>query len=120
MNVAQIVFAFALILSPVVMPHVTHALSIDQYIDQCPQGYRCTGGTLEDIFRTVLTWALAIAFLVAVLVLVYGGFLYITSAGNQDTATKGKTAIINALIGIVVVVLSFLIVQVVYRFITSQ
>lgn len=117
----QIALAFALILAPVAIPQVVSAQGFDigTVIDDCPPGYRCDAGSLPEIFRLILTWALGIAFVAAVLILIYGGFLYITSAGNQDTATKGKNAILNALIGIVVIVLSYVIVQVVYRFIVG-
>ena len=63
-------------------------------------------------------WVVAV--LTMLIVLIYGGFLYITSAGNADNATKGKTAIINAIIGIVIIVLSYVIVQIVFRFVTGQ
>jgi hypothetical protein len=121
-NVAQLVFSFALVMAPAVMPAVGHAQLIDRFAEQCPEdtGVRCTEGSVAAIFRLIINWALAIAFIAAVIVLIYGGFLYITSAGNQETATKGKNAIVNALIGIVVIVLSYMIVQIVYRFVSGQ
>lgn len=120
----QLMFAFALVLSPVVVPEITTAqgLTIDDVADGCDQvgGLRCNEGSVTDLFYQIIQWALAIAFIVAVIILIYGGFLYITSAGNQDTATKGKNAIVNALIGIVVIVLSYMIIQIVYRFLIDQ
>jgi hypothetical protein len=90
--------------------------------NNCPAdtGVRCTEGSIASIFRLIINWALAIAFIAAVLVLIWGGFLYITSAGNADNAGKGKTAILNALIGIVIIVLSYIIVQIIYRFVSGQ
>ncbi len=120
----QIVFSFALVLSSAVLPQVIHAQggAIANFANQCPPdvGVRCTDANIASIFKLIINWALALSFIAAVLVLIYGGFLYITSAGNQDSATKGKNAIVNALIGIVVIVLSYMIVQIVYRFVSGQ
>lgn len=82
---------------------------------QCDQstGLRCTETSVPQIFKTVINWALGIAFGVAVIFLIIGGFRYITSAGNEEAAEKGKSSVINALIGIVIIVLSYVIVNVV-------
>ncbi len=122
LNIAQLVFTLALVLSPVYVPAVAQAGLIDTFVNNCPAdtGVRCSEGSIAAIFRLIINWALAIAFIAAVIMLIYGGFLYITSAGNTDNATKGKTAIINALVGIVIIVLSYIIVQIVYRFVSGS
>jgi amino acid transporter len=61
----------------------------------------------------IINIALGVAGLVAVLFLVIGGFRYITSAGNEETAEQAKKIITNAIIGIVVIILSFVIVRVI-------
>ena len=121
-NVAQVVVAFAFIMSPVVIPQAVNAGLVDTFANNCPRdtGVRCADTDIASIFRMIINWALAIAFLLAVIVLIYGGFLYITSAGNAEGAGKGKTAIQNALIGIVIIVLSYVIVQIVYRFVAGS
>ena len=54
-------------------------------------GLNCTAGTsVNQLIKTVINWMLGIAFGVAVLFLIIGGFWYITSAGNEETAEKGK------------------------------
>lgn len=122
LNVVQIVLVTVLMLAPVVLPSVAHGQLVNQFVNNCPidTGVRCSEGSIASIFRLIINWALAIAFIAAVVILIYGGFLYITSAGNTENATKGKTAILNALIGIVIIVLSYIIVQIVYRFVSGQ
>jgi hypothetical protein len=61
----------------------------------------------------IINIALAVAGLVAVLFLIIGGFRYITSAGNEETAEQAKKIITNAIIGIVIIILSFVIVRVI-------
>ncbi len=110
-------------MAPVALPQIAEGQGlIGQFANQCPAdtGLNCGPTSIAGIFRLVINWALAIAFIAAVIILIYGGFLYITSAGNADQAGKGKTAIFNALIGIVIIVLSYTIVQIVYRFISGS
>lgn len=122
LNIAQIAIIALVAFAPFVVPRVADAQLVNQFVNNCPAdtGVRCSEGSIASIFRLIINWALAIAFIAAVIVLIYGGFLYITSAGNADNATKGKTAIVNALIGVVVIVLSYIIVQIVYRFVSGQ
>jgi hypothetical protein len=123
MNIAQMVVVMGFMVLPFAMAQDSSAQGlIGQFANNCPAdtGVRCTEGSVASIFRLIINWALAIAFIAAVIILIYGGFLYITSAGNADSATKGKTAILNALIGIVIIVLSYIIVQIVYRFVSGQ
>lgn len=48
---------------------------------------------------------------VAVLFIILGGYQYLTSAGNEEQAEQGKKTLINAIIGIVIVVLSYVIIN---------
>ena len=122
MNIAQLVFALFLVTAPVTVPAVVNAQLVSTFVNQCPAetGVRCSEGSIAAIFRLIINWALAIAFIAAVIMLIYGGFKYITSAGNTTSAGEGKTAIINALVGIVIIVLSYIIVQIVYRFVSGS
>ncbi len=83
-------------------------------------GVRCGGERgVNDIIITVLNIIIGVAFIIAVLFLVIGGFRYITSSGNEESAEAGRKTIINALIGIVVIILSFVIVRVVSNTISN-
>ena len=68
----------------------------------------------------IINIALAVAGLIAVLFLIIGGFRYITSAGNEETAEQAKKIITNAIIGIVVIILSFVIVRVISNALVSN
>lgn len=54
---------------------------------------------------------LILAGTVAVLFIIIGGFQYITSAGNPDGIYKAKQTLLYAIIGLIVVILSFAIVK---------
>lgn len=46
----------------------------------------------------------------AVLFVVISGFYYITAGGNEEQAEKGKKGLVNAVIGIIIILLSYTIV----------
>ncbi len=74
------------------------------------RGVNCSNFTLTGLIIYVINIMLALAGVISVLFLIIGGFWYITSAGNEETAEKGKGTVINAIIGIVIVILSYVIV----------
>ncbi len=122
LNVAQIVAVFGAVTFTLFAPSISHAQEVIKFLNGCPPetGLRCGSTDIASIFKLVINWALAISFIAAVIILIYGGFVYITSAGNQDTAKTGKQAVFNALIGIVIIVLSYVIVQIVFKFVSGN
>lgn len=75
--------------------------------------------TATQIIIRVIQILLAIAGLVAVIFLIVGGFRYIISGGNEETAETAKKTIINAIIGVVVIILAFVIVRVIANALVS-
>lgn len=65
---------------------------------------------LTELITLILTWLFAFAGVIAVIYLIYGGILYITAGGDAEKATKGRTALVNAIIGIVIITLAIVIV----------
>lgn len=117
LKILEIIVAVVLLLAPVA---VSYAALGDSF--QCdPQaGQNCSITSVNELIKKILTWLLGIAFGVAVLFLIVGGFWYITSAGNEETAEKGKNTAINAIIGIVIIVLSWVIINVVTGLVTDK
>jgi len=62
------------------------------------------------MIKNVINILLAVVFLIAVVYLIIGGFRYIMSQGNEESVEKAKGTITNAIIGIVVVLLAWIIV----------
>lgn len=84
-----------------------------------PQGAR-ENLNVQAVVKKVIDWALYIAAIIAVIFIIIGGFMYITSAGDPGKAGKGRTTLTNALIGLAIIVLSYLIVQIVYNFLVNR
>ncbi|OGJ50927.1 hypothetical protein A2335_03365 [Candidatus Peregrinibacteria bacterium RIFOXYB2_FULL_32_7] len=73
-----------------------------------------SGGSIRTFVQTALNFVLGFLGLLAVVYLIYGGFLVIT-AGEEDGIAKGKGVIKNAVIGIIIIVVSFAIVNTVIQ-----
>lgn len=65
---------------------------------------------LQSTVINVVQWALGFLGLIAVIFIMYGGFIWMTAAGNQDKVAKAKKIITRAVIGLVIVLLSWAIV----------
>ena len=70
-----------------------------------------TGGiTLMQMISNILTFILMFTWIIAVVFAVYGGFKIMTAAWDEDKVKKGKTTLINSLIGIFVVLIAYTLV----------
>ncbi len=61
-------------------------------------------------FNTIANVLIGLSGAAAVLVLIAGGFMYVTSNGDAKRVTQAKDTILYAIIGIVVVILAYAIV----------
>ena len=67
------------------------------------------GGDLQSNIKDVINVVIGILGLVCVIVMIIGGINYMTSAG--DAAKKGKDTILYGLIGLVICVLAYALVN---------
>ena len=56
---------------------------------------------------------LMLAGMVAIIFIMIGGFWYLTSAGSEEQAEKGRKTLVNAVIGLVVILLAVTIVRII-------
>ena len=66
--------------------------------------------TICNILQVAKTIVAAIGFGIAVILLIVAGIKYMTSGGDSEKAGAAKTSIINAVIGIVIVVAAVFII----------
>lgn len=75
--------------------------------------------TIETIIKNVGQLALTIAGALAVIYLIIGAYGYFTAFGNEEKATKAKTTITWAIIGVVVIVLAKVIIMEIFAIVTN-
>ena len=67
-------------------------------------------GSFREIVRTIVQFFLTFLGLIAVVMIIYGGFLYVTSAGKEESIGTAKKNIMYAVIGIIVILISYAVV----------
>jgi len=84
-----------------------------------PNQNPCTVCDLLVLAQNVLKFAFEIAFLIVVGFIVYGGFRWIFSLGKEENIKAGQRIITNAIIGIVIILAAWIIVNTVFWFIAQ-
>ncbi len=83
-------------------------------IDNTSGNYATGNYQLTDAMALVIKFSTIILQVVGVLtfaMFIYGGFLFLISAGNQQTVSKAKKILLAAVIGLVIVFTSYTLVQ---------
>jgi hypothetical protein len=71
---------------------------------------------VNDLIRQIINILSVIVGIVAVIMIIIGGFRYITSGGAAEKITGAKNTILYALIGLIIVALA----QIIVRFVLSK
>jgi len=69
--------------------------------------------TLPEHLNKVYNWAAEIGSLLATLMIIIAGFKYAASSGNPEALQDAKDTIVGALIGLGIIILSYLLLQIV-------
>ena len=125
-KLAASVGLFALFLVPLAVPATAGAQSVQFEENLCaganfsvtPQS--CDGSAAESSVESIITtviniFSLVVGF-VSVIMIIIGGFKYITSGGNEGSVSGAKNTILFAIVGLVIVALA----QVIVQFVLSQ
>jgi hypothetical protein len=65
----------------------------------------------DDFVKNIINTLLYVVGALSVLMIIVGGILYVTSSGDASSVTKAKNTILYAVVGLVVSVLAFAIVN---------
>lgn len=66
-------------------------------------------GDLGATIESVMQWIFGFLGVIAVLVILYGGFMWMTAGGNDDKVKKAKQILISGIIGLVIVLSAYAI-----------
>jgi len=118
-------FIISFFLSPA-LPTLAQSISIvdttstttAEGINQGKTKYSTGDYTLDDIVMIAVRasrWILGIVGSLALLMFVYGGFMFLISSGSSDKISKAKAIIVAAIVGLIIVFSSYLIIQFVLK-----
>ncbi len=109
------------LISPLIYLFVTPALAFAQEVsaDPCPKSgnfaglCNITGSHFGQFVGNAVTALMVLASLVALGFLIYGGVKWIMSEGDKTRVEEARNTIVGAVIGLVVVFLSYLILSII-------
>ena len=64
-----------------------------------------SSNSFTELAGKIIKWVVKIGEALAVLMIIYGGFLYMFSAGKEDEITKAKKTLIYALVGLLILLI---------------
>ena len=113
-KLTKICVMMATMFSLAALPVATQAIDVTQ--GACKQNAnsapcKASGDDIASIIGNVINLLLFVAGAIATLVIVIGGIRYITSDGDPAATNKAKNTIIYALVGLVVAIMSYAIVN---------
>ena len=81
------------------------------YVDSLSKEYIGPTMTLGEMVLLLLDTAIAFAGLVSIFYLIYGGIRYMSSKGDKEKAEKAKKGLIDAIIGLIICLVSVFVVN---------
>ena len=62
------------------------------------------------LINVIIRLAFGLAAIIALIYLIYSGYLYMTALGNPDSIAKAKTKLLYTVMGLILIILAYLIV----------
>lgn len=94
-------------------------LTFDTNTNGCDSSVTGSGSKFTDFIKKVINILSVIIGAIAVLMIIVGGFRYVTSAGNAEGTKAARQTIVYAIVGLVIVALAQVIVHFVLNSVTS-
>jgi len=110
-----IIFSFIFLLFPVSFikaGNLSDAFGNDLETMASSSGYdasQASSSALEDRVGLIIQAALGLLGVLFIILIIYGGIIWMTAAGNEESVKKATSTIKHALIGLVVVLLAYII-----------
>ncbi len=102
------------------LPNLTSAVGISESVNSF--GQHVYGGTYtppQQIASLLIRTALTFLGIIAVILILYGGFLYMTAHGKEENVKKGKAIITYAVIGLLIIIAAYGIATLVFNVILN-
>lgn len=99
--------------SLLIMPASAFALAIDD------AGLVTTTPSIKSIIINIINYILGFAAAIAVLLIIYGGIVYMTSSGDEKKTASAKGILSGAIIGLLIVIFALVIIKLTTGFATT-
>ena len=78
------------------------------------------GKDIPTLIDTIATWLLGIGSTIAVIIVIWAAFLFMTSGGNVERVTMARKTLWYAIIGIVILLLAKGVTSIIQNFLSGQ
>lgn len=92
-----------------VLPFIVLAVSIDTGLDTTGGGAGLVKTDVAVFVGNIIRAVLALLGVIVLIFMVYGGYLWMMSGGNDQMVKKAKDILINATIGLIIVIAAYAI-----------
>lgn len=115
-RIKQMVLAAAIVTGATVMATPQPAAAINLFPKGCEgqSSEICTSATKDnatDMVKNILNVLFVIIGILAVIMIIVGGFRYVLSAGDSSAVSAAKNTILYAVVGLIVALLAYAIVN---------
>ena len=113
----QLLASLALVFGFALAPVAVGAVNVDPLGNACASGNsnseicQSADDDIGDIMRTVINVLLFVVGIISVVMIIVGGIMYATSAGDSGAVGKAKNTILFAVVGLVVAFVAYAIVN---------
>lgn len=106
---ASIVGLLIILSSLAIINFISNALGLTP--PNLPQNTGLPTGSLDSILYNIINAFLTLVGAIALVMTVYGGFRWMTAAGNEDTVNEAKRILTASAIGLVIIIISWSVVN---------
>ena len=78
------------------------------------------GKDIPTLINTIATWLLGIGSTIAVIIVIWAAFLFMTSGGNQQRVTMARKTLLYAIIGLTVLLLAKGVTSLIQNFLSGK
>ncbi len=113
------IITWALAVSVAAHTQLVNAIVVDRQSASKLEG-TAGGWNLAATIENAVAFLVGFLYLIAVIYGIYGGFLILTAAGDEERVKKGKTTLIHAVLGIIVIFLASTVIRFVIDALSNQ
>jgi len=114
-GVMTLVFAFALVVPAITSAQIPEEFGGDAASFDGTLGQTDGEQDLVGLITNIMNWLFGFLGILAVLVILYGGFKWMTAGGDDDKVGDAKKLIINGIIGLIIILSAYAIATFVFN-----
>jgi TRAP-type C4-dicarboxylate transport system permease small subunit len=103
------ILTLCLLLSLAVLPQVVLAQSSGNWYNVGTENIHLGTSDLQAAVINAINWVLGFLVLVAVIIILIGGFKWMTASGNDEKVASARQTIISGVIGLIIVLAAYAI-----------